>query len=142
MDYTQQTLANGVTLHLLPMENYKTTFIGAFLYWPLGDDAAKTAIVPHLLQRGTVTYPTARELRAHLAELYGTQFGIGVLKRGENLVLQVRIQLVNDQAFPQHLLSWRRPWISFGKFCFTLTRNKASSPQAMFRAKSATSSPG
>jgi predicted Zn-dependent peptidase len=100
VDYTQQTLANGVTLHLLPMENYKTTFIGAFLYWPLGDDAAKTAIVPHLLQRGTVTYPTARELRAHLAELYGTQFGIGVLKRGENLVLQVRIQLVNDQYLP------------------------------------------
>ncbi len=100
MDYTQQTLANGVNLHLLPMENYKTTFVGAFLYWPLGDDAAKSAIIPHLLQRGTVTYPTSRELRARLAELYGTQFGIGIMKRGENLVLQTRIQLVNDQYLP------------------------------------------
>src|SRR5690554_3116154 len=100
MDYIQQKLANGVSLHLLPMDNYKTTFVGVFLYWPLGDDVSATALIPHVLQRGTVTYPTARELRARLAELYGTQFGIGVLKRGENLVLQVKIQMVNDQYIP------------------------------------------
>jgi len=100
MDYIQQKLSNGVSLHLLPMDNYKTTFVGVFLYWPLGDDVSPTAITPHVLQRGTVTYPTARELRARLAELYGTQFGIGVLKRGENLVVQLKIQLVNDQYIP------------------------------------------
>ena len=100
MEYIQQQLPNGVTLHLMPMDNYKTTFVGAFLYWPLGEDVSSTAIVPHVLQRGTATYPTARELRARLAELYGTQFGIGVLKRGENLVLQLKTQLVNDQYIP------------------------------------------
>lgn len=100
MEYFQQKLANGVSLHLLPMDNYKTTFVGVFLYWPLGEDVSSTAIIPHILQRGTVTYPTARELRARLAELYGTQFGIGVLKRGENLVLQLKIQMVNDQYIP------------------------------------------
>ena len=100
MEYIQQKLSNGVSLHLLPMENYKTTFVGVFLYWPMGDDVASTAMIPHILQRGTATYPTARELRARLAELYGTQFGIGVLKRGENLVVQLKIQLVNDQYLP------------------------------------------
>lgn len=100
MEYSQHKLANGSTLHLLPLANYKTTFIGVFLYWPLGDDAARTAILPHLLQRGTVSYPSARELRARLAELYGTQFGIGVLKRGENLVVQLRLQLVNEGYLP------------------------------------------
>lgn len=100
MEYIQQKLANGVALHFLPMDNYKTTFVGVFLHWPLAEDVARTAIIPHVLQRGTVTYPTARELRARLAELYGTQFGIGVLKRGENLVLQLKIQLVNDQYIP------------------------------------------
>lgn len=100
MEYIQQKLANGVSLHLLPMDNYKTTFVGVFLYWPLGDDVSDTALIPHVLQRGTASYPTARELRARLAELYGTQFGVGVLKRGENLVLQVKIQMVNDQYIP------------------------------------------
>lgn len=100
MEYLQQKLANGVSLHLLPMDNYKTTFVGVFLHWPLGEDVSRTAIIPHVLQRGTATYPTARELRARLAELYGTQFGIGVIKRGENLVLQLKIQLVNDQYIP------------------------------------------
>ena len=32
MEYMQQKLANGVSLHLLPMDNYKTTFVGVFLY--------------------------------------------------------------------------------------------------------------
>lgn len=100
MEYMQQKLANGVSLHLLPMDNYKTTFVGVFLYWPLGEDVSAAALVPHVLQRGTVTYPTARELRARLAELYGTQFGINVLKRGENLVLQLKVELVNDQFIP------------------------------------------
>lgn len=100
MGYIQQKLTNGLSLHLLPMENYKTTFVGVFLYWPLGSDVSTTALIPHVLQRGTVTYPTARELRARLAELYGTQFGIGVIKRGENLILQVKIQLVNDKYIP------------------------------------------
>ena len=100
MDYSHQKLANGVSLHLLPMDNYKTTFVGAFIYWPLGDDVSITALIPHVLQRGTATYPTARELRARLAELYGAQFGIGVLKRGENLILQLKIQMVNDQYIP------------------------------------------
>ncbi|MDD4078542.1 MAG: pitrilysin family protein [Eubacteriales bacterium] len=100
MEYSQQRLANGTSLHLLPMDNYKTTFVGVFLYWPLGEDAARSAIIPHVLQRGTATYPTARELRARLAELYGTQFGIGLLKRGENLILHLKIQLVNDQYLP------------------------------------------
>lgn len=103
MDYMQQKLANEVSLHMLPMDNYKTTYVGAFLYWPLGDDVSTTALIPHILQRGTATYPTARELRARLAELYGTQFGIGVLKRGENLVLQLKIQLVNDQYIPDQI---------------------------------------
>ena len=100
MEYMQQKLANGVSLHLLPMDNYKTTFVGVFLYWPLDNEVAPTALAPHVLQRGTATFPTARELRARLAELYGTQFGIGVIKRGENLILQLKIQLVNDQYLP------------------------------------------
>lgn len=102
MDYLKQSLANGATLHFLPMDNYKTTFLGVFFYWPLGDDAAETAIVPHILQRGTAQYPTALELRGRLAELYGTQFGIGVLKRGETLVLQFKLQLVDRHYLPDN----------------------------------------
>lgn len=100
MEYIQQKLPNGASLHMLPMEHYKTTYIGIFFYCPLSAQVASTALLPHVLQRGTTTYPTARELRSRLAELYGTQFGIGVLKRGENLVLQFKLQLVNDQYIP------------------------------------------
>lgn len=103
MEYIQQKLENGASLHLLPMENYKTTFVGVFLYWPLGEDAADSAIVPHLLQRGSALYPTALELRARLAALYGTQLGIGLLKRGEYLVLQLKIQMVDDKYLPDSL---------------------------------------
>lgn len=101
MEYIQQKLPNNVSLHMLPMEQYKTTYIGIFYYCLLDDDVAASSLLPHVLQRGTVTYPTARELRSRLAELYGTQFGIGILKRGENLVLQLRLQLVNDRYIPK-----------------------------------------
>lgn len=100
MDYSRHRLANGATLHLLPMRNYKTMFLGVFFYWPLGEDAAQAALVPHLLQRGDRRHPTARELRERLAGLYGSQFGIGVLKRGENLVLQFRLQLIDRDYLP------------------------------------------
>jgi predicted Zn-dependent peptidase len=100
MKYTHQKLSNGISLHMLPMDNYKTTFVGVFFYWPLGNDVAETALIPHVLQRGTASFPTARELRSHLANLYGSQFGIGVLKRAENLLVQLKIQLVDDHYIP------------------------------------------
>ncbi len=96
MEYYQQKLANGVSLHMLPLDRYKTTFIGINIYCGLGHERAATGLIPHVLQKGSSAYPTARQLRSRLAELYGSQFGAGVVKRGEQQLLQLRLQLVHD----------------------------------------------
>ncbi len=96
MEYYQQKLANGTALHMLPLDHYKTTFVGINLYCGLGKERAVTGLIPYVLQKGSSTYQTARQLRSRLAELYGSQFGAGVVKRGEQQLLQLRLQLVHD----------------------------------------------
>jgi predicted Zn-dependent peptidase len=96
-----RTLPTNINLHLVPIEKFKTVLITAFLQQSLEKEtAAKTALLPAVLERGTRKYPTYRDIRIRLEELYGAELGLDVLKLGERQILAFSLEVIHDKFAP------------------------------------------
>jgi predicted Zn-dependent peptidase len=62
--------------------------------------AAETALIPAVLERGTGKYPSFRDLKIRLEELYGAELGADVIKKGERQILSFSMEVVNDKFAP------------------------------------------
>ena len=77
----------NIGVHLLPTSKFKTTLVSVFLQQVLAkESAAQTALLPAVLKRGTEQYPTLRDLKIRLEELYGAALVADVVKKGERQV--------------------------------------------------------
>ncbi|AMA73519.1 MULTISPECIES: EF-P 5-aminopentanol modification-associated protein YfmF [Aneurinibacillus] len=89
---------DGLSIHVLPTEKFKTTTILIHIQLPLQEDlVTKGALLPNVLQRGTATYPNPAQLQRHLDSLYGAIFSAGVMKRGEKQILQFYLEIANEK---------------------------------------------
>jgi len=57
--------------------------------------ATKTALLPFVLKRGSKSFPTSRKLNLFLEDLYGTNIGGDILKRGEIQIMQFFMETIN-----------------------------------------------
>lgn len=95
-DFKNYTLSNGINLHIYPTEKFKTIVYSIFLHQNLKKElAAKTALLPFVLERGSKKWPTTRELVITLENLYGADIMTEVLKRGERQIIQFILEIVN-----------------------------------------------
>ncbi len=95
-DFKNYTLPNGINLHIYPTEKFKTIVYSIFLHQNLKKElAAKTALLPYVLERGSKNWPTTRELVITLENLYGADIITEVLKRGERQIVQFILEIVN-----------------------------------------------
>ncbi|MEB1810150.1 MAG: insulinase family protein [Bacillaceae bacterium] len=89
---------NGMHLHMVNTPKYKTTTLVILLKAPLqADTVTKRALIPHILQSGTVKSPTRKELRNRLDELYGASLSVDVQKKGEEHVIGIRMDIANEK---------------------------------------------
>lgn len=96
-----RTLPTNINLHMIPVEKFKTVLITAFLQQSLGrETAARTALLPAVLERGTRQYPTYRDIRIRLEELYGAELSLDVLKLGERQILAFSLEVIHDKFAP------------------------------------------
>jgi len=78
-------LLEEVYLTYLPTTKFKTHFLSAQFITPLRrETAGLNALLPPLLQRGTVRYPDMQQLSAAEDLLYGAAISHSVRKQGEN----------------------------------------------------------
>jgi len=64
---------------------------------PLSEETVtSTALTPFVLRRGTESYPETTQFRERLEQLYGAGFGFDVYKRGDNQIVQFRMDTIND----------------------------------------------
>lgn len=99
--FFNKTLPNGINVYVYPTEKFKTIVFSVFLHQNLNQDlAAKTALIPFVLERGTETWPTTRELVKYLENLYGADIISDISKRGERQVLQFLLEIVNPLYIP------------------------------------------
>lgn len=102
MNYVSDTIEQGIKLHFINTNKYKTNLITVFLSVPLDrKTATKNALIAAILRLGTKTSPTQEEINKKLEEMYGAEFNCGVEKIGENQLLKFYIEVLNDKFLPQ-----------------------------------------
>jgi predicted Zn-dependent peptidase len=86
-----------IPTHTISTNKYKTNFITLYIRQPLEEEQhTKIALIPSILKRGSVRYPSSQKLRQALDDLYGATLTTEVLKRGEEQVVAFRLQLANE----------------------------------------------
>ncbi|OJG99419.1 peptidase M16 inactive domain-containing protein [Enterococcus termitis] len=91
-------LAQGVNLHVVPTEKYKTVRILVRFNTRLNKETiTKRTLLSSLLETNSLNYPDQVKLSEKLAELYGASFGINVNKKGNLHWLNVSMNFVNDR---------------------------------------------
>ncbi|OAB35760.1 zinc protease [Paenibacillus macquariensis subsp. defensor] len=89
--------AGRLRIHVLPTKRFKTFAISLYVGIPLSEETVtSTALTPFVLRRGTASYPETTQFRERLEQLYGAGFGFDVYKRGDNQIVQFRMDTIND----------------------------------------------
>lgn len=103
MDYNESDIKNGIKLHTIKTEKFKTNLIAVMLTTKLDkENVTKNALIPAVLRRGTATLNTLEEINKSLEEMYGASLDCGLDKTGDNQVLKFYIESVNDEFLPQN----------------------------------------
>ena len=100
-------LKEGVTLHEIKTDKFKTNLCAVFLSTPLTrENITKGALVPMVLRRGSSKIKTQEEISKVLEEMYGAGFDCGIEKTGNNQVLKFYLESLNDEFGPndEHLI--------------------------------------
>lgn len=88
----------GYKLHVVTTEKFKTNTIVWKMKAPLTkEDVTQRALLPHVLQSSTASYPTTAKLRSYLDELYGANMFVDVSKKGEYQIISMSIEIANEK---------------------------------------------
>ena len=85
MEYKVKEIKQGIKVHLINNDKFKTNLIAVFLTTELNrENVTKNAIIPAILRRGSENMPTQEAISREMEEMYGASFNCGVDKRGDN----------------------------------------------------------
>lgn len=91
-------MINGISTHFQATDKYKTNDIVLYIRQPLVEEHyTKVALIPSILARGTRKYPTAQKISQAVDDLYGATLMTDVVKKGEEQVIVLRMQLANER---------------------------------------------
>ena len=91
-------IKEGIKLHLLKTNKFKTNLISVFLTSKLSrEDITKKALILAVLRRGTNKINTQEEINKNLEELYGASFDCGIDKIGDKHVLKFYVESLNEK---------------------------------------------
>ncbi len=92
----QMELNKSVKLHTIKSNKFKTDLIGVYIRRPLlKEEATKNSLLSMLINKGTEEYPSFLELNRKLEDLYGSILVSDVSKKGEQHIIQIKMQLPN-----------------------------------------------
>lgn len=95
---------DGYQLHFIKSNKFKTNSVTVKLKAPLNRDTITyRALLTHVLNQGTNTYPSKQELQLKLDDLYGSVLGIGGSKKGDFHIITLRMELANKKFIPENL---------------------------------------
>lgn len=101
MEYKENELKQGIKLHTIKTDKFKTNLVAIFLTTELNrENVTKNALISMLLRRGTKNMTTQEEISKQMEEMYGASFDCGLDKTGDNQVLKFYIEVINDNFLP------------------------------------------
>ena len=103
MEYRKMNIKEGVNLHTIKTEKFKTNLISVFLSMPITrENVTKNALISAILRRGSMNMPTLLEISKTLEEMYGASFDNGIDKTVDNQILKFYIETINDNYIPHN----------------------------------------
>ncbi len=101
MEYIKEKIKDGVNLHLIINDNFKTDYAVIFLSVPLEKEfVTQNALIPAILKSGSKQYSNYKKITEELEMMYGASFDCGIDKNGDNLILKFYIESINDKYLP------------------------------------------
>lgn len=102
MEYKITDIKEGIKLHTINTNKFKTNIVSVFLTTPINrENVTYNALVSSILRRGSKTMPTQEQISKDLEEMYGAYFDCGLDKTGDNHVLKFYLESINDNFLPQ-----------------------------------------
>ena len=103
MEYKKQEIKQGIKLHNINADKFKTNLIAIFLTTPLSRKyVTYDAVLAAVLRRGTKNMPTQEEISKTLEGMYGADFDCGLNKTGDNHIIKFYLESVNDEFLPHN----------------------------------------
>jgi len=100
--YNEIDIKNGIKLHTIKTEKFKTNLIAVMLTTKLDrKNITKNALIPAVLRRGTKFMQTQEEINKKMEDMYGASFDCGLDKTGDNQILKFYMETVNNEFLPQ-----------------------------------------
>ena len=102
MKYNEIDIKNGIKLHTIKTEKFKTNLIAVMLTTKLDrKNVTKNALIPAVLRRGTKFMQTQEDINKKMEDMYGASFDCGLDKTGDNQILKFYMETVNNEFLPQ-----------------------------------------
>lgn len=102
MKYSENKLKEGIKLHIIRTDKFKTNLVAIFLTTKLNrENVTKNALISMLLRRGSSKMSSQEEISKKMEDMYGATFDCGLDKTGDNQVLKFYIESINDSFLPK-----------------------------------------
>ena len=102
MNYEKQEIKQGITLHQIQTENYKTNLYAIFIATPLKrENVTLDALISAVLRRGTKNLPSQEQISKKLEMMYGASFNCGIEKTGDNHILKFYLEALSEEFLPK-----------------------------------------
>lgn len=95
-------IKDGINLHLIKTDKFKTNLLSVFLTTPLNHETiTENALIPAVLRRGSTNLPTQEAISIELENMYGASFDCGIDKIGNNQILKFYLETINNSYLPK-----------------------------------------
>lgn len=102
MEYKENEIKQGIEFHTINTDKFKTNLMAIFLTTKLTrENVTKNALISLLLKRGSKNMKDQEKISKKMEELYGAIFDCGLDKTGDNQVIKLYIETINDKYLPQ-----------------------------------------
>ena len=102
MSYKEENIKNGIKLHTIETNKFKTNLFAVFLSLPIKrEEVTLNTIIPAVLKQGSMKYKTMEEINKQLENMYGAVLDCGIEKTGDNHVIKFYIESLNDNYIPK-----------------------------------------
>jgi len=95
-------IKKGIKVNLIKTNKFKTNLFAIFLTVPLDKETVtQNALIPAVLRRGTENFKTQEAISIELEDMYGATLDCGIEKIGDNQLIKVYLEVLNDNFLPE-----------------------------------------
>ena len=102
MSYTKKQIKEGINIHNIYTNKFKTNLYAVFLATPLDrENITKNALLTAVLRRGTQNIKSQDLISKKLENMYGASFDCGIEKSGDNQIMKFYLETISEEFLPE-----------------------------------------